>query len=143
MRRISTVVLVVVLSVSYLSAQEYTFKRIILSLPIDAGVVPAGSFFKISGKVSVSDSVIVINTAGQVSEYYVENTADRLGFKQFRVLEPLDPDKEIRFTLNNQSSISKKETASLNYEIKDNFRNTVTIITYPLIPSKTNSKQNH
>jgi len=105
-----------------------------MSLP--TGGASMGSFLKISGKVSVSDSIIVINTAGQISEYYVEKTVDHPGFKQYRALQLPSPDQEIRITLNIQSPISKKETASLNFDIKDNFRNTVTTMTYPLIPTK-------
>jgi len=121
------VISLIILSVNYSFSQDYTFRRMIMT---------GSPFLKISGKVSVSDSIIVINTDGQVIKYYVEKTVDLIGFKQFKGLEPQSPDHEIRFTLNNLSPISKKETASLIHEIKDNFRNTVTTLTYPLIPTK-------
>jgi len=111
MKRALTVISIVILSVNYSFSQDYTFRRVLMSLPTGAGTGIGGSFLKLSGVVSVNDSVIVINMKGEILKYRVEKTVDRQGFKQFRVLEPLTPDQEIRITLNEHSPISKKRNS--------------------------------
>jgi len=121
--------LILLLSLNFIWAQKFTYKRVITTTAIGSDVL------KIKGDINLTDSIITITTNGVDAPLRVNKTQDFTVSKTYILIQPENSDYETRFTFT-QSPFSKKEDASLIIETRDNFTNTLTTLIYPLISFK-------
>ena len=106
-------------------SQSFTFNRALMD----------GSFIKMKGEVSFTDSTISITTNGIPSNLKVVTILKKENYQQFKVVFDTQTDIDIRITFSANPYVQKKdETFTLQYEAKDNFSNQYTRILYYLIP---------
>lgn len=96
----------------------YSFKKIYTD----------GQLLKIKGSVSISDSIIIINTNGTISNLNVKKEMDNLqGTKTYKLIVPEKSDMEMRLTF---TPSDKEDEQILLCEFKDNFNQKNSSITY-------------
>ncbi|HNP33213.1 MAG TPA: hypothetical protein PKN96_07960 [Flavobacterium sp.] len=94
-------------------------------------VLASGKIIKLKGKVSISDSLIVMDINGNVSNLKVKMTLDSPKAKQYYLVVPENSDSELRISLN-ENELDRKWF--LITDTKDRFKGTVTTVTYFLKP---------
>jgi hypothetical protein len=112
-------------------SQSYTYKKTFVLTP----GMPS-DFFRLKGEVFVSDTLISITTQGvkNASNYSVKVISQNGIFKQYRLANEMK-EGDYRFSFN-ENMIDKGAEFTLNVEVKDNFTQKISTVTYFLIPNQ-------
>jgi hypothetical protein len=110
-------------------SQNYTYKRTFYE----------GGVLKLNGEVAIiGDTLVSITTNGISSNMPVLLIGKSSSYKQFKAILPENSDYEIRISITDPfpfaNELKKGETAGLVYELVDNFRKSLSVVTYFLIP---------
>jgi hypothetical protein len=103
-------------------SQDFTFKR----------VSSQGLVTKMSGEISISDSVFIITIAGNRVESPIEITLKKENFLSFKIKNT--GDIQVRYFLQQNVFDNKNEKYTLTEDYKDEFRQTIITTVYFLIP---------
>ena len=121
MKKIQIIILMMISFVS--NSQSFAFKKVLID----------NNLINIKGSIDISNEDLKINTNGQINIYKINSIYDTESLKKYKVANLENTDTEIRITLTDENS-SKKEKKILVLEIKDNFTNKLTTMTYFLSP---------
>ena len=117
MKKIVFVLVMILFNTQFTFSQMFSFKKVSFD----------GQFLKIKGSISISDSIIIINTNGTISNLNVKMEMDIQGNKTYRLIVPEKSDMEMRLRF---SPSDKDDEKILVCETKDNFNQKTSSIVY-------------
>ena len=118
MKKIIFILVLVNFFTKFSFSQTYSFKKIYSD----------GQLVKIKGSVSISDTLIIINTNGTISNLSVKKEMDNMqGTSTYRLIVPEKSETEMRITF---APSGKDEEQILNLEMKDTFNQKISNISY-------------
>lgn len=117
MKKIVFVLIMIIFNTQFTFSQMYNYKKVYID----------GQLMKIKGSVSISDTLIIINTNGTISNLNVKKEMDIQGSKTYKLIVQEKSDIEMRLRF---SPSDKDDEQIFICDTKDNFNQKTSSITY-------------